>query len=123
MDMHAPVATDSALDRTAPISRQIWDAKYRLKAVDGTPIDCTIEDSWRRVARARARALAEAEAWPAQWEPPFYEALADFKFLPAGRILSGAGADRQVTLFNCFVMDIWDILWRTILSAAARRAR
>ena len=99
------------------------DAKYRLKALDGTPIDLTFEDSWRSVARARALALAKAEAWPAQWEPPFYEALADFKFLPAGRILSGAGADRQVTLFNCFVMDIWDIMWRTILSAAARRAR
>ena len=114
MDMHAPAATDSALDRAAPISRQIWDAKYRLKAVDGTPIDFTFEDSWHRVARA----LAEAEAWPAQWEPPFYEALADFKFLPAGRILSGAGADLRVTLFNCFVMDI---MCRTILSTAARR--
>ena len=74
MDMHAPAATDSALDRAAPISRQIWDAKYRLKAMDGTPIDRIFEDSWHRVARA----LAEAEAWPAQWEPPFYEALADF---------------------------------------------
>ena len=45
MDMHAPAATDSALDRTAPISRQIWDSKYQLKALDGTPIDFTIEDS------------------------------------------------------------------------------
>ena len=114
MNMHAPAATDSALDRTAPIARQIWDSQYQLKALNGRPIDCTIEDSWHRVARA----LAEAEAWPAQWEPPFYEALADFKFLPAERILSGAGADRRVTLFNCFVMDI---MCRTSLSAAARR--
>ena len=35
----------------------------------------------------------------------------DFRFLPAGRILSGAGTDRRVTLFNCFVMgDIADDL-------------
>src|SRR5246127_5110728 len=34
--------------KIAPISRQIWDAKYRLKAHDGTPIDFTIKDSWRR---------------------------------------------------------------------------
>ena len=47
--------------RIAPISLQIWDAKYRLKAPDGTPIDLTIEDSWRRVARA----LAAAEREPA----------------------------------------------------------
>ena len=83
-----------------PISSRIWDMKYRLKAADGTPIDGTIEDSWRRVARA----LASVEAEPERWEPTFYGALEGFKFLPAGRILAGAGAERQVTLFNCFVM-------------------
>ena len=83
-----------------PISSRIWDMKYRLKAADGTPIDGTIEDSWRRVARA----LAAVEAEPEHWEPEFYGALEGFKFLPAGRILAGAGAERQVTLFNCFVM-------------------
>jgi len=83
-----------------PISSRIWDMKYRLKAADGTPVDRTIEDSWRRVARA----LAAVEAAPARWEPAFYDALEGFGFLPAGRILAGAGAERQVTLFNCFVM-------------------
>jgi ribonucleoside-diphosphate reductase alpha chain len=96
-----------AVWRIAPISRQIWDAKYRLKRADGTPVDLTIEDTWRRVARA----LAEAEAEPHRWEPKFYRALEDFRFLPAGRILSGAGTERRVTLFNCFVMgDIGDDL-------------
>jgi ribonucleoside-diphosphate reductase alpha chain len=84
----------------APIAEQIWDMKYRLKDQEGAPIDRTVEDSWRRVARA----LASVEARPSEWEPRFYEALEEFQFLPAGRILSGAGADRQVTLFNCFVM-------------------
>ena len=83
-----------------PISSRIWDMKYRLKAADGTPVDGTIEDTWRRVARA----LAMPEPEPERWEPAFYEALEGFKFLPAGRILAGAGAERQVTLFNCFVM-------------------
>ena len=83
-----------------PISSRIWDMKYRLKTADSTPIDGAIEDSWRRVAGALASAEAESE----RWEPVFYDALAGFKFLPAGRILAGAGAERQVTLFNCFVM-------------------
>jgi len=83
----------------APISRQIWDAKYRLKAYDGSPTDVTIADSWRRVARA----LAAPEKDP-RWEAGFYEVLEDFRFLPAGRILAGAGTGRRVTLFNCFVM-------------------
>ncbi len=84
----------------APIAEQIWDMKYRLKAADGTPIDGTLEDSWRRIARA----LAAVEQDPAMWEPRFYAALEDFRFLPAGRITAGAGTGRSVTLFNCFVM-------------------
>ena len=85
-----------------PISLQIWDMKYRLKDAAGRPVDKTIEDSWRRVARALAG--AEAPDGKERWEERFYEALEDFRFLPAGRILAGAGAERNVTLFNCFVM-------------------
>ncbi|HEY8013288.1 MAG TPA: adenosylcobalamin-dependent ribonucleoside-diphosphate reductase, partial [Dongiaceae bacterium] len=70
--------------------------------LDGQPVDKTIEDSWRRVAEAVAE--AEPEAKRAAWADKFYEALAGFQFLPAGRILAGAGTERSVTLFNCFVM-------------------
>jgi ribonucleoside-diphosphate reductase alpha chain len=84
----------------APISEQIWDMKYRLKEADGTAVDGTVEDTWRRIARA----LAAVEADPAAWEDRFYTALKDFRFLPAGRIVAGAGTMRTVTLFNCFVM-------------------
>jgi ribonucleoside-diphosphate reductase alpha chain len=89
----------------ASISTQIWDMKYRLRGpangpIAGEAIDKTIEDSWRRVARACA--LPEKD--PAQWAERFYRIMEDFRFLPAGRVLAGAGAGRQVTLFNCFVM-------------------
>lgn len=84
------------------ISSQIWDMKYRFKEPDGTPVDGTVEASWRRVAKALA--ASEAADARADFETSFYEALTDHKFLPAGRILSGAGTDRAVTLFNCFVM-------------------
>ncbi|MEM1161542.1 MAG: adenosylcobalamin-dependent ribonucleoside-diphosphate reductase, partial [Pseudomonadota bacterium] len=84
----------------APISESIWDMKYRLKSPEGAPIDETVEDSWRRVATA----LAANEADPHNWQGRFYDTLADFQFLPAGRILAGAGTGRSVTLFNCFVM-------------------
>ncbi len=88
------------MPQVAAISQQIWDMKYRLKGPDGQPVDKTIEDSWRRVAQA----LAEPEREPDKWAELFYSVLDDFKFLPAGRILAGAGTDRSVTLFNCFVM-------------------
>ena len=85
---------------SAPIAEQIWDMKYRLKDPAGQPLDLSVEDSWRRVARD----LARVEQDPALWEDRFYAALEDFRFLPAGRILAGAGTGREVTLFNCFVM-------------------
>src|SRR5271155_3727525 len=89
----------------ASISQQIWDMKYRLRgpakgALAGEPIDKTIEDAWRRVARA----VAAPEKDPERWAERFYAAMSDFCFLPAGRVIAGAGAGRQVTLFNCFVM-------------------
>ncbi len=84
----------------APIAEQIWDMKYRFKQADGTPVDRSVEETWRRIARD----LASVEADPAVWEDTFYGALEDFKYLPAGRIIAGAGTARSVTLFNCFVM-------------------
>jgi len=91
--------------QVASISQQIWDMKYRLKTADGEPVDRTIEESWRRVAKSLSSVETDAELW----EERFYEALTDFKFLPAGRILSGAGTERTVTMFNCFVQgDIPD---------------
>ncbi len=84
----------------APIAEQIWDMKYRFKDAEGDPIDHSVEDTWRRIARD----LARVEKEPEVWEDRFYEALEGFKYLPAGRITAGAGTARSVTLFNCFVM-------------------
>ena len=84
------------------ISEQIWDMKYRLKAADGSPLDRTMADTWARVARAAA--AAEPKRGRERWAHRFADAMADFAFLPAGRILAGAGTGRAVTLFNCFVM-------------------
>ena len=102
------------------ISASIWDMKYRLKSPDGTPVDKDVTDSWTRVAMA----LAEAEA-PAQRvtrAQEFAHALAGHKFLPAGRILAGAGTGRAVTLFNCFVMgtiaDSMDGIFSALREAA-----
>ena len=84
----------------APIAEQIWDMKYRFKDADGMPIDADVTQTWHRIANA----LASVETDPAAWAPKFYDALEDFKYLPAGRITAGAGTARSVTLFNCFVM-------------------
>lgn len=91
---------------TGSLSEEIWDIKYRLKTPDGEPIDLTLQDTWRRVAGAVAQ--AEPSMLKERWSEAFYDAMSDFSFLPAGRILSGAGANRRITLFNCFVMGTID---------------
>ena len=83
------------------VSKFIWDKKYRYR-FDEKIIDETIEDTWRRVAKAAV--LTEKD--PFHWEKRFYSILRDFQFLPAGRILANAGTQRvNATLFNCYVMD------------------
>jgi ribonucleoside-diphosphate reductase alpha chain len=87
---------------TEDISRHIWRTKYRYRAPAGAG-DETIEDTWRRIARA----LATVEPTDQElWAERFYGILAGFRFLPAGRIQAGAGTPYQVTLFNCFVMGV-----------------
>ena len=102
------------------ISHQVWDMKYRLKAPDGTPLDGDLADSWARVALALAE--AEAPAARAHRAEEFAHALAGHKFLPAGRILAGAGTGRNVTLFNCFVMGTIEDSMDGIFSALREAA-
>lgn len=83
----------------APISRLVWEIKYRADE-DGR-VEEDVRATWRRVARA----LAEAEPKDRErWAECFYRVLEGFTFLPGGRILAGAGTARRVTLLNCFVM-------------------
>lgn len=103
------------------ISRKIWDSKYRFKHHDGTPIDVTPTDTWRRVARA----LAEPEGIDGAggvWEEKFFEVLSEGTFSPAGRIIAGAGTGRRVTLSNCFTMgtipDSMDGIFSNLKEAA-----
>lgn len=101
------------------IATQIWDMKYRYKPTDGEP-EASVAMSWARVAKAAAEA-ENADVRDA-WEAKFLDALTDFKFLPAGRILAGAGTGRHVTLFNCFVMgkigDSMDGIFSAVKEAA-----
>lgn len=88
-------------DFKTAISRHVWDSKYRWRD-DDKILDTHIQDTWRRVART----LAANERDASIWEDKFYRALEDFKFLPGGRVMAGAGTHHHVTLFNCFVMGL-----------------
>ncbi len=87
-----------------PIAQHVWETRYRL-VVDGVGREQGIEDTWRRVAKTLA-SVEERDI--TDWEDRFYRILEDFRFLPGGRILAGAGTGRRVTLLNCFVMGVID---------------
>lgn len=84
------------------IRKKVFLDRYALKDKDGNLVEHTPEEMWRRVAWG----IAKNEKKPLQkkWEEKFYKVLEDFKFVPGGRILSGAGTKYQVTYFNCFVI-------------------
>jgi ribonucleoside-diphosphate reductase alpha chain len=83
------------------LAEEIWTAKYRFAPPEGEG-----DESFAATTARVAAAIAQAEE-PSQreyWRARFQAAIADFRFIPAGRILAGAGTGRAVTLFNCFVM-------------------
>jgi ribonucleoside-diphosphate reductase alpha chain len=86
------------------ISEAIWRRKYRFTGSSAGSADGSIEDSFRRVAAAAASAEKGGSSLQGKWANTFFDAMADFGFQPAGRILAGAGTERNVTLFNCFVL-------------------
>ncbi|HPG88370.1 MAG TPA: ribonucleoside-diphosphate reductase, adenosylcobalamin-dependent, partial [Hyphomicrobium sp.] len=88
----------------APISEEIWTRKYRFGGAGSVAGDQTLDDTLWRVARAAASVEKGGKAKRENWARAFHGAMADFGFLPGGRILAGAGTDRDVTLFNCFVL-------------------
>ena len=92
----------TAVPSLPAISRRIWDLKYRLRGADGEPLEASLDDTWARVAAAAGK--AEKKKHRDRWSADFQAALQDLAFIPAGRIIAGAGTKRAVTLFNCFVM-------------------
>ena len=84
-------------------SLDIWDKKYRLTAKDGTPLDRTMDDTYKRVARALAD--VETPAVREHWYEQFLWALRRGA-IPAGRVTSNAGAQEHkpaTSTINCTV--------------------
>src|SRR5581483_3083847 len=86
------------------IRQKVFMDRYSLKDASGNALEHYPEQMWARVARG----IAEVEKTPearAEWEKKFYETLADFQFVPGGRILAGAGSGHAVTFYNCMPPD------------------
>ncbi len=84
------------------IRKDIFLDRYSLKDEEGNPLESYPEQMWRRVAWGISQ--QEKSAGRKTWEDKFYNVMQGFKFIPAGRILSGAGTPYQVTYYNCYVI-------------------
>jgi ribonucleoside-diphosphate reductase alpha chain len=104
--------------RQSGLAERVWAIKYRHVAADGTP-ERSVADTWERVATAVGRVERETAA---AYDLAFREILRDYRFLPAGRILAGAGSGRPVTLASCFVMGRIDDSLDGILEHLRRSA-
>ena len=84
------------------VSEKVFLDRYSLKDKKGNSLEKNPEEMWHRIARA----VAEQESRTVRkvWEKDFYSALKDFKYIPGGRILAGAGTGYKVTFYNCFVI-------------------
>ncbi|MEB4867486.1 MULTISPECIES: vitamin B12-dependent ribonucleotide reductase [Priestia] len=70
-------------------------------------IEKPLEVFYEQIAKRNATGLASVEKTEEkrkEWFEKFYQELVQLNFVPAGRVLYGAGADTDVTYFNCYVM-------------------
>ncbi|WP_293026930.1 adenosylcobalamin-dependent ribonucleoside-diphosphate reductase [Pandoraea sp.] len=116
--MHRQIEARSARYPLAPVARHVWATKYRWQPPGGSP-ESDVAQTWWRVAQALAGAEPSARG---AWARRFYRALADFRFVPGGRILAGAGTRGDACLLNCFVMpdvaDAADARFRALRESA-----
>ena len=85
------------------IRKAVFLDRYALKDKAGAAVETNPEEMWRRIARGVAE-NEKTKKLQTEWEEKFYNAMTDFKFVPGGRILSGAGTGYKVTYYNCFVI-------------------
>lgn len=70
-------------------------------------IEKPLEIFYEQIAKRNATGLAAAEKTEEkrqEWFEKFYKELSSLNFIPAGRVLYGAGSETDVTYFNCYVM-------------------
>lgn len=84
---------------------RVFFEKYALRGKSGKMVETTPEQMWQRVAKEISSPEKTTDL-KKEWEEKFFWLLKDFRFIPGGRILFGAGQKRRATLLNCYYMPI-----------------
>jgi ribonucleoside-diphosphate reductase alpha chain len=84
---------------------RVFYEKYALKDPSGAVVERTPVEMWGRIARELA-SVEQNEEKQREWEKKFFWLLENFRFIPGGRIMFGAGQARRSTLLNCYYLPI-----------------
>jgi ribonucleoside-diphosphate reductase alpha chain len=89
------------------IRARVFYEKYALKDENGNVVEKLPTEMWSRIAKAIS-SVENDDAKRSTWNENFYWLLQGFRFVPAGRIMFGAGTTRKSTLINCYFIPVKD---------------
>lgn len=104
------------------IRARVFYEKYALKDEKGNVLETLPRQMWSRIARELANVEAD-DAKRSEWHEKFMWLLDNFRFVPGGRIMFGAGSKRRATLLNCYVIPIKDDSLEAIFGWCTEAAR
>ncbi|HYF05917.1 MAG TPA: adenosylcobalamin-dependent ribonucleoside-diphosphate reductase, partial [Patescibacteria group bacterium] len=84
---------------------RLRDGSIEIRAIEHVdkPLELKPEDMFTRIARHIASA-EKTDASRQEWEEKFLNLMDDWKYVPAGRIFTGAGTGQNLTFYNCYVI-------------------
>jgi ribonucleoside-diphosphate reductase alpha chain len=87
------------------VTVKLRDGSLEKRAIEHVdkPLETKPEQMFERIARHIASVEPTPEA-RTEWEAKFRELMDDWKYVPAGRIFTGAGTGQNLTFYNCYVI-------------------
>ncbi len=87
------------------VSVRMRDGQLEQRAIEHVdkPLELVPEQMFDRIAKH----IASVEKTPekqVEWQSKFRDLMDDWKYVPAGRIYTGAGTGQNLTFYNCYVI-------------------
>ncbi len=101
---------------------RVFYEKYALRDPTGKQVERRPDEMWRRVATELATVEVDDEH-RREWATKFFWLLEDYRFVPGGRVLFGAGQPRKSTLLNCYFFKIKEDSIESIFDFCKEAAR
>ncbi|HUI86190.1 MAG TPA: adenosylcobalamin-dependent ribonucleoside-diphosphate reductase [Nitrososphaerales archaeon] len=120
-EIELPLETLAAFGQDELRARVFYE-KYALRDSNGKQVEKVPDEMWRRVATELASVERDDER-RREWSAKFHWLLEDFRFVPGGRVLFGAGQPRKSTLLNCYFFKIKEDSIESIFEFCKEAAR